>query len=135
MDDVVMRQTIKKSFDEPCAPEELIQAVVARARAVTLGREAQVQLKTAPPEACRELICLGIVGQLAMRGPIPKDVPPRQLAQQLQHTPEMTRALQGGNLLQRLDSGELMRQLVKEVAEPEAQKSQPAAPEKQGPAL
>lgn len=56
MDDAVIRQTIKNVFDEPCAPEELVQAVVARARAVTLGREAQEKLKTAPPEACRELM-------------------------------------------------------------------------------
>lgn len=135
MSDTVMRQKVKNAFREPRAPEALIRSTVLRAKAVTAGRQAQEQLKTAPPESCRELIAQSLIGQLALQTELPGDSQPRQLARQLLHSPAFARAMQGGDLLQRLSSGALLRQLTKPAADPEPPQRQPAGPEEQGPVL
>ena len=115
-----MKQKIQGAFFEPRAPEKLIQQQILRVKAVTMGVQAQKQLATAPAENIAGLAACALIGQLAAVSELPKDIPPEQLAQQLEQQPAFRAALLGGNLSQRLKSGELLQQITgqKPVAEP-----------------
>ena len=64
-----------------------------------------------------------LMGQLAAVSDLPKGIKPERLAQQLEREPAFRSALRGGNVAQRVKSGELMRQVVKQ--EPAAAKASP----------
>ena len=135
MDEYVIKQKIQKACFEPRAPEELIQKVILRAQAVTMGAQAQKQLETAPVEKHAELAAHVLVGQLATVSELPKGARPEQLAQQLAQKAEFLAALRGGNLAGRLHSGELLQQLTgKKPAIPQASPEK-AAPKKEGPVM
>ena len=112
MDEKTLKESIQKVYFEPRAPEELIQKVVLRAKAVTMGREAQKQLETAPAEKVGELASRALIGQLAAVSELPKNVKPEQLARQLEQEPAFTAALRGGHVAKRIQSGELMQQVA-----------------------
>ena len=135
MDEYVMKQKIQEAFFEPRAPEELIQQVTLRAQAVAMGAAAQKQLETAPVENAAELAACAVVGQLATVSELPKGIRPEQLAQQLEQQPAFLAALRGGNLAQRLGSGELLQQIA--AQEPAAVQADPqiSAPQKDGPVM
>jgi hypothetical protein len=127
-----MKQKIQDAYHEPRAPQELISSVILRAQAVTMGLQAQKQLETAPAEEIGTLAARALVGQLATVSALPSGMRPEQLAQQLQQEAAFTAALCGGNVLRRIQSGELMRQVAN--YQPKAQASvEPPKPE--GPVL
>lgn len=128
MEEFAIKQKIQNAVSEPKAPEELIQSVILRAQAVTMGRQARQQLETAPAEQVGELTAAAIVGQLAVMTQLPKGSQPQQLAQQLEQEPAFQAALRGGNVLQRLNSGELMRQIGNPAQEAEATAGKTAEP-------
>ena len=133
MDEYVVQQKIQKAFQEPHAPEELVQKVILRAKAVSMGVDAQKQLETAPAEKVAQLASRAVIGQLAAVSELPSGVQPEQLAQQLEQAPAFVAALRGGNVARRVSSGELIRQIV--GPQPEAQQDAPqkSAPQKEGP--
>lgn len=135
MDEHVTKRKIQKAFSEPRAPEELIQQVILRAKAVTMGGQAQKQLQTAPSEKYGELTSRALIGQLAAVSELPAGGRPEQLAQQLEQQPAFRAALHGGNLSRRLNSGELLRQITGQT--PEAELAEPEIPAHQnkGPTL
>lgn len=112
MDEYVTKQKIQNACAEPQAPEALIQSVILRCKAVTMGVQAQKQLQSAPAGKVGELAARVLVGQLAAVSELPKGAQPEQMARQLEQTPAFTAALRGGNILGRLSSGELLRQLT-----------------------
>ena len=122
MDEYVIKQKIQMACFEPRAPEKLIQQVILRAKAVVMGVAAQKQLETATAENVSGLASRVLVGQLAAATQLPDGAQPEQLAQQLEQQPAIRAALHGGNLSQRLNSGELLRQITgqKPIAEPTA---------------
>lgn len=127
MEEYAIKQKIQNAFSEPRAPEALIQSVTMRAQAITMGRNAQQQLAAAPGENVQALAAVAVVGKLAEMTPLPAQ--PQQLAGQLQQEPAFQAALAGGNLLQRIQSGELIRQIaqrneVMEQAGPQAAATQ-----------
>ena len=73
MDEHVTKRKIQKAFSEPRAPEELIQQVILRAKAVTMGGQAQKQLQTAPSEKYGELASRALIGQLAAVSELPAE--------------------------------------------------------------
>jgi hypothetical protein len=93
MDENAVKEKVQKVYFEPRAPEELIQKVVLRAKAVTMGLEARKQLETAPAERVGELASRALIGQLATLTELPKNTQPEQLAQQLQQEPAFLAAL------------------------------------------
>lgn len=135
MDDYVIQQKIQRATQEPRAPESLIQSVILRAQALTMGLQAQKQLETAPAEKVGELASKVLIGQLAAVSALPKGAQPEQLAQQLEQEPKFAEAISGGNVMGRLKSGELIRQITGQ--KPLQQPNQPeiASPKKEGPAL
>lgn len=135
MDDYVIQQKIQQVCFEPRAPESLIQSVILRARAVTMGVQAQKQLETAPAEKIGELASRVLVGQLAAVSELPKGAQPEVLARQLEQEPAFTAALRGGDVMGRLNRGELIRQMTGQQPEPEKFAPEISPPQKQGPIL
>ena len=135
MDDYVIQQKIQKVCVEPRAPEALIQSVILRAQAVTMGVQAQKQLETAPAEKVGELASRALIGQLAAVSELPKGAQPEKLARQLEQTPAFAAALRGGNVIGRLNNGELIQQLTGQKPVVEQDVPQMAPPKKAGPAL
>ena len=135
MDEYVIKQKIQMACFEPRAPEELIQRVILRTQAVAMGVAAQKQLETAPAENIAELTSRVVVGQLAAVSELPKGAQPEQLARQLAQQPAFIAALLGGNVVQRLHSGELLQQITGQ--KPAAAQTTPenAIPQKEGPTM
>lgn len=135
MNENEVKEKVQKVYFEPRAPEELIQSVILRAKAVTMGLEAQKQLETAPAEKVGELASRALIGQLATLSELPRNAQPEQLAQQLQQEPAFMAALRGGHVARRIQSGELMQQVA---GQPPAAKEEPPqieAPVKELPKL
>ena len=135
MDEYVVQQKIQKALKEPHAPEALIQKVILRTKAVTMGVNAQKQLETAPAEQHGYLASRVLIGQLAAVSELPEGTQPEQLAQQLQQAPAFQAALRGGNIARRLQSGELMQQILGNTPVAEQMSPQKAAPQKEGPVM
>ena len=135
MDDYVIQQKIQKSYAEPRAPEALIRSVILRAQAVSMGVQAHKQLETAPAEKIGELASRVLVGQLAAVSELPEGAQPEVLARQLEQEPAFTAALRGGDVMGRLNRGELIRQMTGQQPEPEKFAPEISPPQKQGPIL
>ena len=135
MDEYVTKQKIQTAYSEPRAPAELIQKVILRAQAVTMGVEAKKQLETAPAEKAGELASRVLIGQLAAVSELPKEAKPEALAQQLQREPAFQAALQGGNVAGRLASGELMQQIIGRTPAAEQTAPEIAVLQKEGPVM
>lgn len=112
MDEYVMKQSIQNAFFEPRAPEGLIEKVVLRVQAVTMGTLAQKQMENMSTQNIGELASQVLIGQLASVSELPKDAKPEQLARQLEREPAFRAALQGGNVAHRLHNGELLQQIT-----------------------
>jgi hypothetical protein len=112
MDENVVKQKIQKAFSEPQAPEEVIQQVILRSRAIVMGSAAKKQLETGTVENLPALVACSIIGQLAEVSKLPEGTAPEQLAQQLEQQPSFIAALRGGNVVRRLNSGELLQQIT-----------------------
>ena len=135
MDEYVLKQKIQTALSEPRAPEGLIQQVILRAKAVVMGVSAQKQLETATTENVSGLVSRVLVGQLAAATQLPDGAQPEQLAQQLEQQPAIRAALHGGNLSQRLNSGELLRQITGQTSEAEPAEIEISTPKKVGPSM
>ena len=135
MDEYGIKQKIQTARFEPQAPEGLIQQVILRAKAVTMGVAAQKQLDTAPAENVAQLASRALIGQFAAVSELPKGTQPEQLAQQLEQQPTLQAALHGGNLSQRLNSGELLRHITSQTPETELAEPEISTPKKEGPTM
>ena len=135
MDEYELKQKIQDAYDEPRAPESLVEKVILRSQAVTMGMQAQKQLETAPAEKIGELASRALIGQLAAVSELPKGSAPEQLANLLEQEPAFQAALRGGNVARRLSSGELMQQVT--AQEPIVEKEAPelSVPIKEGPVM
>ena len=135
MDEYVIKQKIQNACFEPRAPEGLIQQVILRAQAVSIGVAAQKQLETAPAEQVAQLASYAIVGQLAAATKLPKGAEPKELARQLGQQPAFISALRGGNIAKRLNTGELLQQITGQ--KPIAVQSAPEKiiPKREGPGM
>ena len=135
MDDYEVKQKIQHACFEPRAPEDLVQKVILRTQAVSMGVQAQKQLETAPAENVEELASRALIGQLAVVSELPSDAQPEQLARTLEQEPAFIAALHGGNVARRLSSGELIRQVVGQEIKAEEPAPQIENPIKKGPSL
>ena len=135
MNENEVKEKVQKVYFEPRAPEKLIQSVILRVKAVTMGLEAQMQLATAPAEKVGELASRALIGQLATLSELPKNAQPEQLAQQLQQEPAFMAALRGGHVARRIQSGELMQQVAGQTPAAKEEPPQIEAPVKELPKL
>ena len=135
MDEYVIKQKIQMACFEPRAPEKLIQQVILRAKAVVMGGAAQKQLETATAENVAGLASRVLVGQLAAATQLPDGAQPEQLASQLEQQPSFITALRGGNVAQRLSSGELLQQITGQKPAVEQTDPKISAPKNEGPVM
>ena len=123
MDEFAVKEKIQAAYSAPQVSEDLIQRTILRAQAVTMGADAQRQMETAPAEKMGQLASRALIGQLAAVSDLPMGIKPERLARQLEQEPAFQSALRGGNVAQRVKSGELMRQVIKQ--EPAAAQASP----------
>ena len=135
MDEYVIKQKIQMACIEPRAPEELIQQVILRAKAVAMGAAAHKQLESAPAGDVAGLTSRVLIGQLASVSELPKNAQPEQLASQLAQQQAFLAAIRGGNVVQRLDSGELLQQITGQKPAVERVAPEISVPKKEGPVL
>ena len=135
MDEYVIKQKIQMACIEPRAPEELIQQVILRAKAVAMGAAAHKQLESAPAGDVAGLASRVLIGQLAAVSELPKDVQPEQLASQLAQQQAFLSAVRGGNVVQRLDNGELLQQITGQKPAAERVAPEISVPKKEGPVM
>ena len=135
MEEYQMRQKIQAAYFEPRAPERLINAVILRAQAVTMGLQAQKQLETARGEEVGKLAARTLIGKLAAVSELPEGSKPEQLADQLHREPAFRSALRGGNVAHRLENGDLLRQITEPTPEAVPDEPELTVPQKEGPAL
>ena len=135
MDEFTVKEKLQAAFSAPQVSEDLIQRTILRAQAVTMGAEAQRKMETASAEEMGQLASRALIGQLAAVSDLPIGVKPERLAQQLEQQPAFQSALCGGNVAQRVKSGEFMRQVTKQ--EPAAAHTSPklAVKAKEGPGI
>ena len=135
MDEYVIKQKIQMACIEPRAPEELIQQVILRAKAVAMGAAAHKQLESAPAGDVAGLTSRVLIGQLASVSELPKDAQPEQLASQLAQQQAFLAAIRGGNVVRRLDSGELLQQITGQKPAVERVAPEISVPKKEGPVM
>ena len=135
MDEYVMKQKIQMACSEPRAPEGLIQQVILRAQAVVMGVAAQRQLESAPADHVASLASRVLIGQLAAVAVLPETAQPEQLARQLEQQPAFLATLRGGNVVQRLNSGELLQQITGQKPVAAQTTFENTIPKKDGPAM
>ena len=135
MDEYVIKQKIQMACIEPRAPEELIQQVILRAKAVAMGAAAHKQLESAPAGDVAGLTSRVLIGQLASVSELPKNAQPEQLASQLAQQQAFLAAIRGGNVVQRLDSGELLQQITGQKPAVERVAPEISVPKKEGPVM
>jgi hypothetical protein len=135
MEEYVIKQKIQMACIEPRAPEGLIQQVILRAKAVVMGVAAHKQLECAPAGNVAGLASHALIGQLAAVSELPKDAQPEQLASQLEQQQAFLSAIRGGNVVQRLDSGELLQQITGQKPAMEGVVAEISAPKTEGPVI
>ena len=135
MEEYVIKQKIQMACIEPRAPEGLIQQVILRAKAVVMGVAAYKQLECAPAGNVAGLASRALIGQLAAVSELPKDAQPEQLASQLEQQQAFLSAIRGGNVVQRLDSGELLQQITGQKPAVERVAPEISVPKNEGPVM
>ena len=135
MEEYVIKQKIQMACIEPRAPEGLIQQVILRTKAVVMGVSAHKQLECASAGNAAGLASRALVGQLAAVSELPKDAQPEQLASQLEQQEAFLSAIRGGNVVQRLDSGELLQQITGQKPAVERVVPEISAPKTEGPVM
>ena len=135
MDEYGMKQKIQDAYAEPRAPESLIEKVILRTQAVTMGVNAQQQMENAPAEQMGTLASRALIGQLAAVSELPAGYKPEQLANMLEQEPAFQAALRGGNVARRVNSGELMQQVAAQEQALEQEIPELSVPIKKGPML
>lgn len=118
MDKNSFKTQLEAALAEPAAPETLVDETIRRAKAVSMGREAEERLAAdkgaIPAEEQLALLAQGMIGRYAMHGALPKNVSPVQAAEQLAADPvfRRTAGAQPADALERLQSGKLLQELA-----------------------
>ena len=113
----------------------MIRQVILRSRAIVMGNEAKKLLEAGIAENLSALVACSIIGQLAEVSKLPEGATPEQLAQQLERQPAFIEALRGGNVVQRLNSGELLQQITGQQPIEEQTTPEISASKIEGPAV
>lgn len=132
MNELTVKNKIIRAMQEPAVPDRLVQRTIVRGRAVSAGVRAEVRLEREEGSLSLservELAAVSLVGRLATVSQLPEGAEPETLAAQLAGEPRFVRAVEGGNVLARLKSGELLKTTLREPVKRES-----PAPERKGP--
>ena len=137
MNDVTIKNRIEAAVEAQSAPEKLVKQTVLRVQGIVAGRNAEQRMEqegsTLAKEDVAYLTAAGLIGRLAVSGPLPESGSLQQMTKQLAASPKLQQRLNRPveETLSRLRSGMLFKELgvkAPERARPPVERSKEAAP-------
>ena len=137
MNEMTIKNRIEATVESQKAPEKLVTQTVLRVQGIVAGRSAEQRLEKEgnrlPKEEVAYLTAAGLIGRLAISGPLPEGSSLQQMTEQLATSPKLNQRLNRpvGETLGRLRSGMLLKELGAQAPErekPPAEKPMEMAP-------
>ena len=137
MNEMTIKNRIEDAVGIQSAPEKLVKQTVLRVQGIVAGRSAEQRLEQEgerlPKEEVAYLTAAGLIGRLAISGPLPEGSSLQQMTEQLATSPKLNQRLNRpvGETLGRLRSGMLLKELGAQAPErekPPAEKPMEMAP-------
>ena len=137
MNEMTIKNRIEDAVGNQRAPEKLVKQTVLRVQGIVAGRSAEQRLEQEgerlPKEEVAYLTAAGLIGRLAISGPLPEGSSLQQMTEQLATSPKLNQRLNRpvGETLGRLRSGMLLKELGAQAPErekPPAEKPMEMAP-------
>ena len=137
MNEMTIKNRIEDAVGNQRAPEKLVKQTVLRVQGIVAGRSAEQRLEQEgerlPKEEVAYLTAAGLIGRLAISGPLPEGSSLQQMTEQLAASPKLNQRLNRpvGETLSRLRSGMLLKELGAQAPErekPPAEKPMEMAP-------
>ena len=125
MNEMTIKDRIEASVESQKAPEKLVTQTVLRVQGIVAGRSAEQRLEKEgnrlPKEEVAYLTAAGLIGRLAVSGPLPEGHSLQQMTQQLASSAKLQQRLNRPveETLSRLRSGMLFKELGTKPPEPE----------------
>ena len=117
MNEMTIKNRIEATVESQKAPETLVTQTVLRVQGIVAGRSAEQRLeqegKGLPKEEVAYLTAAGLIGRLAISGPLPEGSSLQQMTQQLASSAKLQQRLNRPveETLSRLRSGMLFKEL------------------------
>lgn len=137
MNEMTIKNRIEDAVGIQSAPEKLVKQTVLRVQGIVAGRSAEQRLEQEgerlPKEEVAYLTAAGLIGRLAISGPLPEGSSLQQMTEQLATSPKLNQRLNRPveETLSRLRSGMLLKELGAQAPErekPPAEKPMEMAP-------
>ena len=137
MNEMTIKNRIEDAVGNQRAPEKLVKQTVLRVQGIVAGRSAEQRLEQEGERLLKEevayLTAAGLIGRLAISGPLPEGSSLQQMTEQLAASPKLNQRLNRpvGETLGRLRSGMLLKELGAQAPErekPPAEKPMEMAP-------
>lgn len=137
MNEMTIKNRIEDAVGNQRAPEKLVKQTVLRVQGIVAGRSAEQRLEQEgerlPKEEVAYLTAAGLIGRLAISGPLPEGSSLQQMTEQLAASPKLNQRLNRPveETLSRLRSGMLLKELGAQAPErekPPAEKPMEMAP-------
>ena len=137
MNEMTIKNRIEASVESQKAPEKLVTQTVLRVQGIVAGRSAEQRLEKEgnrlPKEEVAYLTAAGLIGRLAISGPLPEGSSLEQMTQQLATSSKLQQRLNRPveETLSRLRSGMLFKELGAQAPvreKPQAVEVKEAAP-------
>jgi hypothetical protein len=137
MNEMTIKKRIEDAVGIQSAPEKLVKQTVLRVQGIVAGRSAEQRLEQEgerlPKEEVAYLTAAGLIGRLAISGPLPEGSSLQQMTEQLAASPKLNQRLNRPveETLSRLRSGMLLKELGAQAPErekPPAEKPMEMAP-------
>ena len=125
MNEMTIKNRIEDAVGIQSAPEKLVKQTVLRVQGIVAGRSAEQRLEQEgerlPKEEVAYLTAAGLIGRLAISGPLPEGSSLQQMTEQLAASPKLNQRLNRpvGETLSRLRSGMLLKELGAQAPERE----------------
>ena len=137
MNEMTIKNRIEDAVGIQSAPEKLVKQTVLRVQGIVAGRSAEQRLEQEgerlPKEEVAYLTAAGLIGRLAISGPLPEGSSLQQMTEQLAASPKLNQRLNRPveETLSRLRSGMLLKELGAQAPDrekPPAEKPMEMAP-------
>ena len=125
MNEMTIKNRIEDAVGIQSAPEKLVKQTVLRVQGIVAGRSAEQRLEQEgerlPKEEVAYLTAAGLIGRLAISGPLPEGSSLQQMTEQLAASPKLNQRLNRPveETLSRLRSGMLLKELGAQAPERE----------------
>lgn len=117
MNEMTIKNRIESAIGVQSAPEKLVKQTVLRVQGIVAGRNAEQRLEQEGSQLSKEevayLTAAGLIGRLAISGPLPEGGSLQQMTEQLVSSPRLQQRLNRPveETLSRLRSGSLLKEL------------------------